>query len=180
MQSAVARVYAAWGIEHLLRPLALPRRGFEALPSYWHHLSPAAECGAPFCAYTPRGGLRQPSRRRRRRDWRYMVRAFTPNPSARSGRDQRVRARSTSLGLRGFYWKPGSLALLLRGFPGCGCGARRAAHHGDATGAVSSWSPERAEQMATSVLSGLVASGWNSADPTIACWRGSTTGQVPP
>ncbi len=99
------------------------------------------------------------------------VRAFTPNPSASQAETSVYGGQVYFLGLRGFYWKPGSLALLLEGFPGCGCGARRAAHHGDATGAVSSWSPsERSRWLRPYFRPGGVGVELRGPDDRLLAW----------
>ncbi len=109
-------MYAAWGIEHLLRLLALPRRVWPQAAAVILALIASLNAAFYFGVYTPREVYGNPSAQTATRLAAYM-RAH-PEPICQSGRDPACTGQVYFLGPPWLYWKFGSLAFLLRDFPG--------------------------------------------------------------
>ncbi len=138
-------MYAAWGIEYLLQLLTLPRRVWPQVATVVLALIASLNAAFYFGVYTPRESYGNPSAQTATRLAAY-IRAH-PEPICQSGGDPVCTGQVYFLGPPWLYWRFGSLAFLLRDYPGVDV-AQGELPAGVTAPARFVVVPERAEQMA--------------------------------
>ncbi len=138
-------LFAGWGIERLSILLRVPCRCWPVVASVLLTLAVAVNVAFYFGVYTPTEVYGNPSAQTATRFAAYM--RANPEPICESGGAIECKGQVYFLGPPWLYWNFGSLAFLLRGYPGVDVaqGELPAAVEAPARFAVV---PERSEQMA--------------------------------
>jgi hypothetical protein len=109
-------LFSAWGIEAALELLSLPRRTHFAIAALLLGLVAVANGTFYFAVYSPSEVYGNPSAQAATRFAAYMQ--ANPEPICEAGERAKCEGQVYFLGPPWLYWRFGSLAFLLRGYPG--------------------------------------------------------------